>query len=64
MSFNWGPWDGSGMVSEDLRAEYERRGLGLIDPAEGVAAFFAELDQPEGPAQVILMSAAKEGLPL
>jgi NAD(P)-dependent dehydrogenase (short-subunit alcohol dehydrogenase family) len=64
VSFNWGPWDGSGMVSEDLRLEYQRRGLGLIAPAEGVAAFFNELSQPTGPAQVIVMSAAAEGLPL
>lgn len=64
VSFNWGPWDGSGMVSDDLRREYERRGLGLIDPKEGVAAFLDELGDPEGPAQVIVMSATATGLPL
>jgi NAD(P)-dependent dehydrogenase (short-subunit alcohol dehydrogenase family) len=64
VSFNWGPWDGSGMVSDDLRREYERRGLGLIDPKEGVAAFLDELSDPEGPAQVIVMSATATGLPL
>ncbi|MDE0890779.1 MAG: SDR family NAD(P)-dependent oxidoreductase [Planctomycetota bacterium] len=64
VSFNWGPWDGSGMVSDDLRREYQRRGLGLIDPKEGVAAFLDELSQPEGPAQVIVMSATAMGLPL
>ncbi|MCH2105101.1 MAG: SDR family NAD(P)-dependent oxidoreductase [Planctomycetes bacterium] len=64
VSFNWGPWDGSGMVSEELRREYQRRGLGLIDPAEGVDAFFNELSRDRGPAQVIVMSARAEGLPL
>ena len=61
VSFNWGPWDGSGMVSEDLRREYQRRGLGLINPVEGVDAFFKELSQSTGPAQVIVMNAAAEG---
>ena len=52
------------MISDDLRREYERRGLGLIDPKEGVAAFLDELGDPEGPAQVIVMSATATGLPL
>ena len=64
VSFNWGPWDGSGMVSDDLRREYQRRGLGLIDPTEGVAAFLDELSEPEGPAQVIVMSATASGAAL
>lgn len=42
---DWGPWEtgDGGMVSADLKREYERRGIGLIDPDEGVACLLAEL---------------------
>jgi acyl transferase domain-containing protein/NAD(P)H-dependent flavin oxidoreductase YrpB (nitropropane dioxygenase family)/NAD(P)-dependent dehydrogenase (short-subunit alcohol dehydrogenase family) len=42
---DWGPWESAagGMVSTDLKREYERRGIGLIDPDEGVACLLAEL---------------------
>ncbi|MBO0730003.1 MAG: SDR family NAD(P)-dependent oxidoreductase, partial [Acidimicrobiaceae bacterium] len=43
LSIDWGPWGGSGMVSEELAREYARRGIGLIDPDDGVAALFEEL---------------------
>src|SRR5262249_19793861 len=41
LALDWGPWAApggrSGMVSAELAREYARRGIGLIDPAEGVA---------------------------
>ena len=43
LSIDWGPWGGSGMVSDELAREYERRGVGLIDPDDGVAALCEEL---------------------
>ncbi|MGK5440399.1 SDR family NAD(P)-dependent oxidoreductase [Micromonospora sp. URMC 105] len=45
LSVDWGPWSpaGGGMVTPELAREYDRRGIGLIDPAEGVAALVAEL---------------------
>jgi hypothetical protein len=43
LSVDWGPWGGSGMVSEELAKSYARRGIGLIDPADGLAALFEEL---------------------
>jgi NAD(P)-dependent dehydrogenase (short-subunit alcohol dehydrogenase family) len=55
---DWGPWaswGGGGMVSAELRREYARRGVTLIDPDEGVACLLAELADTSGPAQVIYM---------
>jgi hypothetical protein len=43
------------MVSPELAREYERRGIMLIDPAEGAACLLAELATSDGPAQVIYM---------
>jgi len=65
VSVDWGPWraDGGGMVSAELEREYARRGIGLIEPAEGVSALLRELSAPltgpaagtPGPAQVVYM---------
>jgi hypothetical protein len=42
------------MVSNELEREYARRGIGLIDPTEGVAALLRELALPtSAPAQVV-----------
>ncbi|MGM0576637.1 MAG: SDR family NAD(P)-dependent oxidoreductase [Myxococcota bacterium] len=62
VSIDWGPWGGGGMVSPELEREYARRGIGLIDPDGGVAAFLDEIDRPEGEAQVILMRATPQSL--
>ncbi len=58
VSIDWGPWGGAGMVSAELSREYERRGIGLIDPQEGLEAFLDELLHGGSAAQVILMNAA------
>ena len=42
VSMIWGPWSGVGMVS-DLEGHLGRRGLGMIDPAEGSARLADEL---------------------
>jgi NAD(P)-dependent dehydrogenase (short-subunit alcohol dehydrogenase family) len=57
VSVDWGPWraDGGGMVSAELEREYARRGIGLIEPAEGVDALLREIASPAGPAQVVYM---------
>jgi acyl transferase domain-containing protein/NAD(P)H-dependent flavin oxidoreductase YrpB (nitropropane dioxygenase family) len=57
VSIDWGPWAGAGMVSPELSREYERRGIGLIEPREGLDAFLDELLHGGRAAQVILMSA-------
>jgi acyl transferase domain-containing protein/NAD(P)-dependent dehydrogenase (short-subunit alcohol dehydrogenase family) len=63
VAVDWGPWaapdcelGGTGMVSPELRREYERRGVGLIDPADGVACLLAELAGGTDP-QVVYMCA-------
>ena len=61
LAIDWGPWKGAGMVDPSLEREYARRGVGLIDLEEGVAAFLAEIERgaPED-AQVIWMSATPD----
>lgn len=47
VTIHWGPWapdgDHAGMVSPELAREYERRDIGLLDPAEATAALLREL---------------------
>jgi NAD(P)-dependent dehydrogenase (short-subunit alcohol dehydrogenase family)/acyl carrier protein len=62
VAVDWGPWAGGGMVSPELEREYQRRGVGLVDPGEGVAALLAELGAPAGDAQVVLMQAHPDAL--
>ena len=63
VSIDWGPWAGTGMVSPELEREYGRRGVGLIDPDDGVRALLAEMATlPGEPAQVVVMRAEPEAL--
>ncbi|MDI2127236.1 type I polyketide synthase [Yinghuangia seranimata] len=57
VSFDWGPWAaaGGGMVTAELERHYRRLGMPLIDPDAGVDALLAELDAPDGPAQVVYL---------
>ena len=57
VSINWGPWAGGGMVTPEIEREYSRRGIGLIDPEDGIQSLLDELTT-EGDAQVLLMRAA------
>lgn len=45
VAISWGPWDSAGMVSAEIRAQFERLGIDPIDPAGGVAAFELELSR-------------------
>ncbi len=60
VAVDWGPWaapdHGSGMVSAELTREYARRGIGLIEPDDGVACLLAELAAGTDP-QVVYMAA-------
>jgi NAD(P)-dependent dehydrogenase (short-subunit alcohol dehydrogenase family) len=59
ISVAWGPWDSAGMVSEELRREYDRRGIGLIPLQAGVAGLLDEIDEPHADAaRVVLMGIA------
>ncbi|MBI9082667.1 MAG: SDR family NAD(P)-dependent oxidoreductase [Desulfobacterales bacterium] len=51
-SINWGPWDG-GMVSDGLKREFSRRGIGLIPLAAGAEAMVREMASV-GPVEVIM----------
>jgi NAD(P)-dependent dehydrogenase (short-subunit alcohol dehydrogenase family) len=63
VSVNWGPWDSRGMVTPQLRREYERHGIGLIPLAAGPDSLLAELGAGDKKhAQVILMSADPHAL--
>ena len=42
-SISWGPWEKTGMVSAELRREFEKRGVALIPVDEGCRLFDAEL---------------------
>ena len=58
LSINWGPWDSTGMVSDELRREYARRGIGLISEDQGIQGLVDEIRSGDKRfAQVILMSA-------
>ena len=59
ISIDWGPWAGGGMVSPELEREYARRGIGLVDPDDGVMAILHEIGAGSGPAQLVVM----RGLP-
>jgi acyl transferase domain-containing protein/NAD(P)H-dependent flavin oxidoreductase YrpB (nitropropane dioxygenase family) len=55
----FGPWAGAGMVSPELRAEYARRGVGLIAPDAGVQRLLDELATGRDP-HVVLMGRREE----
>lgn len=59
LAVDWGPWaanDETGMVSAELTREYSRRGIGLIEPDDGVSCLLAELAAGTEP-QVVYMCA-------
>jgi NAD(P)-dependent dehydrogenase (short-subunit alcohol dehydrogenase family) len=60
VAVDWGPWaapdEGTGMVSAEVTREYARRGIGMIEPDDGVACLLAELAGGTGP-QVVYMCA-------
>ncbi|MET9469686.1 SDR family NAD(P)-dependent oxidoreductase [Streptomyces sp. NPDC006544] len=61
LSVDWGPWaaEAGGMVSPELARAYARRGIPLIEPEAGAAAFLAELSHGTD-VQVVLMAGGGE----
>ncbi|MEU9038868.1 SDR family NAD(P)-dependent oxidoreductase [Streptomyces sp. NPDC048352] len=62
LSVDWGPWaaEAGGMVTPELERAYARRGIPLIAPEAGTAAFLAELAHGDD-VQVVLTAAPQEG---
>ncbi|MGH8905929.1 MAG: SDR family oxidoreductase [Egibacteraceae bacterium] len=57
-SLLWGPWKGTGMVSDELERQLDRRGVQLIGPELGAAALIDELERGrKGDVEVILGAA-------
>ncbi|GLZ40426.1 type I polyketide synthase [Actinokineospora sp. NBRC 105648] len=52
LTVHWGPWAPAsthgGMVGPELAADYARRGVGLLDPAEGALSLLGELARGTG----------------
>ncbi|MFC5813330.1 type I polyketide synthase, partial [Streptomyces heilongjiangensis] len=46
-SVAWGPWDGGGMIAEELRDPLRRRGIPVIAPEPAMAALQVALDQDD-----------------
>lgn len=63
LSVDWGPWaaEAGGMVTPELERAYARRGVPLITPESGTAAFLAELAHGSD-VQVVLMAQEDGGL--
>ncbi|MEV0078970.1 SDR family NAD(P)-dependent oxidoreductase [Nocardia neocaledoniensis] len=56
-AIDWGAWDG-GMVTADLREHFRARGIPLLAPAAGAAAFTTQFTANRRPEPVLLVGAA------
>ncbi|MFC4128773.1 beta-ketoacyl synthase N-terminal-like domain-containing protein [Nocardia rhizosphaerae] len=56
-ALDWGAWDG-GMVTAELREHFRTRGIPLLEPAAGAAAFTAQFTTERRPEPVLLVGAA------
>jgi len=55
VALNWGPWAGSGMVSDVVAQQFAARQVELVEPALGRAWFASELQSgKKGDAEVVL----------
>ncbi|PSJ29700.1 polyketide synthase [Streptosporangium nondiastaticum] len=63
LTVHWGPWAPDprhpGMVGPELARELARRGLGLIDPEEGVRALFRELAHGDPATDEVVLTAGR-----
>ncbi|WP_181698313.1 type I polyketide synthase [Nocardia sp. GTS18] len=56
-AIDWGAWDG-GMVTADLREHFRARGIPLLAPAAGAAAFTTQFTADRRPEPILLVGAA------
>jgi NAD(P)-dependent dehydrogenase (short-subunit alcohol dehydrogenase family)/acyl carrier protein len=47
-SLNWGPWEGTGMVTEEVAEQFRSRGIDLVTVEEGRRAVWDEVRQASG----------------
>ncbi|WP_330253463.1 SDR family NAD(P)-dependent oxidoreductase [Nocardia sp. NBC_00565] len=59
-AIDWGAWDG-GMVTPELREHFQARGIALLDPVIGAAAFTEQFTEEHRDDTVVLIGPA-EGL--
>src|SRR5262249_35748016 len=57
-SIAWAPWDKRGMVSQELKHEFRRRGVALVSPEAGRRLFLTEIQQPGGADAEIVVGGA------
>ncbi len=61
LSVNWGPWDNVGMVTEELKREFAKNGMGLIPLKEGANFLISELIYGDtNLSQIVAMSSSPE----
>jgi acyl transferase domain-containing protein/NAD(P)H-dependent flavin oxidoreductase YrpB (nitropropane dioxygenase family)/NADP-dependent 3-hydroxy acid dehydrogenase YdfG len=53
-ALNWGPWDKTGMVSDQVKRQFARRGIQVIPAAAGVAAVAREIKAHDSEAVVVV----------
>jgi NAD(P)-dependent dehydrogenase (short-subunit alcohol dehydrogenase family) len=62
-SLAWAPWDKRGMVSPELKRDFQRRGVELVSPAAGRRACWAEIQQAgSADAEIVIGGAAPAAL--
>jgi len=54
-SLNWGPWDRTGMVSEQVKRQFAARGIQVIAAPAGVAAVAREIVSHERSEPIVVM---------
>jgi malonyl CoA-acyl carrier protein transacylase len=55
LALNWGPWEGAGMVSAEVRRQFAERGVGLVPPSAGAAIFDREIHRGQkGEAEIVI----------
>ncbi|MCC3774869.1 SDR family NAD(P)-dependent oxidoreductase [Streptomyces sp. UNOB3_S3] len=61
LTVHWGPWAPGpghpGMVGPELARDFARKGIGLIDPADGVRALFRELAHGDVDVDEVVLTA-------
>ena len=55
VAINWGPWDTDGMVTDEIRKQFNERGVKLISSAAGASRFEEEVQfGQKGEAEVVV----------